>query len=627
MSSSAQQQSNTPDYLSALRLDRAPFLDQIDDHFFYPDPALVQHLDLLQHLTRFGDMLLGISGPLGSGKTTLLQQFLLRGNTTWRSCLIDGGKIQQPGDLLVRLAECFGQDMTAAPERIKADVIRYFQALQHNSQQAVIVIEDAHLLPDPALKSLLDLTGDARGILKQVRVLLFSEPGLKQKLTDLGLSSPQQPLLHSLDVPRFNEQQTAAYLMYRLAAAGFSGDSPFSLTEIRAMHKASEGLPGKLNTLAHETLIERANRLAARKNIKLDPTPVAADSHAQPRSRPRVVLILAGILLTLGAAGGYLIQSGILQDWFDNQDRLPTEQPFALNSELEPITVHSVDPVQPEVPEAPTTQADIEQSPENLADAGNDKILESAIDKSQQPDNIINKIEFPVSVAGNTDESPTESITGPAPEAPSETTQAEPAGVEPATEIAVTTPVDSNPSSKPVPETPPPIAAVADKPPVDNHANPDKQTMVIPENTDIPHTEPAPTPIEGTEQPTVATTARETAVVVTPTSAAVLPNNPDLLGTTWLLERPAAHFTLQLLGVRSESSLLKFISQSQIPDPVAYFHTEYKGGDWYVLVQGDYPTMTAARAAIAKLPASIRKSKPWPRTFSTVHADIGKVSP
>lgn len=620
MSSPAQQQSNTPDYLRPLGLDRAPFLDQIDDHFFYADPALVQHLDLLQHLTRFGDMLLSISGPLGSGKTTLLQQFLQRGNTTWRSCLIDGGKVQQPGDLLARLAECFGQDMTAAPERIKADVIRFCQGLQHNSQQAVIVIENAHLLPDLALKSLLDLGGNARETLKLVRVLLFSEPDLKQKFIDLGLSSPQQPLLHSLDVPRFDEQQTAAYLMYRLAAAGFSGDSPFSLTEIRAMHKAAEGLPGKLNILAHETLIERANRLAARNKMKLDPKPVAAGSASQPRARTRSVLILSGILLTLGAAGSYLIQSGNLQDWLD---RLAAEEQLALNSEPVLTPAQSVDHVRPEAPEAltPTTQADIKQATEDWAEAGNAKILESSTNISQHTDNIINKIETPAPVASIITESPPEPVARPAPEAPPKSATAAPA-----TEIAAIISADDNPSAESMAETPPtPIEEAVNTLPVDTRANPE-QAMVVPDNAEIPATEPTPAPTEG-EQPTASTAAREAAVVVAPTSTAAILNNPDLMGTTWLLERPAAHFTLQLLGVRNESSLQKYIAQRQIPGPVAYFHTEYMGGDWYVLVQGDYPTMNAAREAISALPAAVRKSKPWPRTFATVHTDIQKISP
>ncbi|MBU1190572.1 MAG: SPOR domain-containing protein [Gammaproteobacteria bacterium] len=612
MSSPTQQPATVPDYLSILGLDRAPFLDQIDDHFFYADPALIQHLDLLQHLTRFGDMLLGINGPLGSGKTSLLRQFLLRGNTTWRSCLIDGGKISRPDELLARLAECFGQDMNAAPERIKADVIRYCQALQHNSQQALVVIEDAHLLSEPALKTLLELGGDVRETLKLVRVLLFSEADIKQKLVDMGLHSPQQPLLHSLDVPRFDERQTAAYLMYRLAAAGFSGDSPFSLTEIRAMHKAADGLPGKLNSLAHETLIEHANRLVARKKLKPAPKPVSAEAASKPRTRSRAMLILAGVILSLGAAGGYLMQSGQLHDWLDKLDRPANDQQLAVTPIPEPASTETLELT--EAPETPADPADTEQPPDSRVVAEETGIVE-ATPKNKQEIDIKEDIALETESIGPVS---TEASAEPATPAPAITPESTPVTPEdkPATQ-----------NLESVPETlPAPSETTADEDAIDTSIVPEKTALTAePAEQATPSPASEPKPAESTKENVPS--ADDTAVATAPAKATGRPENLDLMDTAWLLERPASHFTLQLLGVRNESSLQQFLAKSKLPGPVAYFHTEYKGGDWYVLVQGDYPTMAAAQAAINTLPSAVRKSKPWPRTFATVQADIQKAAP
>lgn len=589
MSSPTQQQSTPPDYLSMLGLDRAPFLDQIDDHFFYADPVLIQRLDLLQHLTRFGDMLLGISGPSGSGKTTLLRQFLQRGNSTWRSCLIDGGKVQQPTELLTRLAEGFGQNMTATPERIKADVIRYWQGLQHSSQQAVIVIEDAHLLPDPALKTLLELDGDAHETLKLARVLMFSEPGLEQRLIAAGLHSPQQPLLHSLDIPRFNEQQTAAYLMYRLAVAGFSGDSPFSLTEIRALHKAAAGLPGKLNTLAHETLIERANRSGTRKQAKPTPNPVDAAAPPRPRARSRTLALLS-ILLILGVVG-YFLRSGALQPWLD---KLDPEQTTA----LEIPAPMPIEPLESRTSAAPTPHPDLAQLTETNADAEPTGNLESAIEIFQLTDQKDDNTDSTVPGSLVTRESAVQSDSPSTPEATLENTQiaspSEPAGAT-----------------------------------VDLRVNEDPDQKVVEAHPESPPAQPgaATEPSEITEKTTRIPPAQEAVASAAASQAPPQPETLGLLDSTWLLGRPPARFTLQLLGVHSEASLKAFVAAHQIPQPVAFFHTEYKGGDWYVLVQGDYPSMTAALGAISTLPAALRKSKPWPRTFASLQADIQKIAP
>ncbi len=106
--------SNTADdYLATLGLQQHPYLDSTNARFFYADPGLIQRLDLLQHLTQFGDMLLGVTGAVGSGKSTLAQQFLLRSNSTsWRSCHLNGAQLQQPAELLAKLAEGFGLHTT-----------------------------------------------------------------------------------------------------------------------------------------------------------------------------------------------------------------------------------------------------------------------------------------------------------------------------------------------------------------------------------------------------------------------------------------------------------------------------------------------------------------------------------
>ncbi|MBI5462542.1 MAG: SPOR domain-containing protein [Gammaproteobacteria bacterium] len=91
--------------------------------------------------------------------------------------------------------------------------------------------------------------------------------------------------------------------------------------------------------------------------------------------------------------------------------------------------------------------------------------------------------------------------------------------------------------------------------------------------------------------------------------------------------RPGAHFTLQLLGGRSEKSLRDYLRQNHIPEPVATFRTVFKGDDWYVLVHGDFPDSATARAAVATLPPTVRKGKPWARSFVSIHTDMQKTRP
>lgn len=579
-----------PAYLATLGLQRAPFLDQIDDRFFYADPALVQRLDLLQHLTQFGDMLLGVLGPAGSGKSTLLQQFMTRGGTTWRCCRINAAQIDQPGELLAKLSACFTPDASPDPERTKAALLRQFQSLRLASQLPVILIDDAHILPDPAFNSLLELGGNARATLKLVRVVLFAEPTLEQKLVQAGLHSPQQPLLHSLEIPTFDVQQSAAYLMYRLAVAGYSGDSPFSLTEIRALHKAAEGQPGKLNVLAHETLMERAGRIAARRKTAVGAAGETSDPG--PSQRRKGLAILGGVLV-LAAAGGYLLQSGLLQA------PAPTEVDFALAPVPGPDTPPEMadsagDAVPPQEATAEQASSDPAPDPPPPAPASDATVAAPALELT-----VPAGVSQPEQASGPSAAEPEPSPTAAAPLA--NTVVPAPAIAPAAPAEAATAPAASvTPAPSRTPTEPPPAAA----------------EVAVPEPAS---SRPAAAAAGPAPESAAAAAAPPASDAATPPAAAA-----TVLREDWLRERPAAHYTLQLLGVRSEASLRSYLAQYKPPGPVAYFRTEYKGGEWFVLVQGDYASMAAARGAVSALPAAIRKAKPWPRSFASVHADLEK---
>ena len=63
-------------YLDTFSLSSLPFENTIDPRFFYGGTALMQRLDLLTHLTQFGESVVVVTGPKGSGKTTMLSRFI-----------------------------------------------------------------------------------------------------------------------------------------------------------------------------------------------------------------------------------------------------------------------------------------------------------------------------------------------------------------------------------------------------------------------------------------------------------------------------------------------------------------------------------------------------------------------
>ena len=91
-----------------------------------------------------------------------------------------------------------------------------------------------------------------------------------------------------------------------------------------------------------------------------------------------------------------------------------------------------------------------------------------------------------------------------------------------------------------------------------------------------------------------------------------------------LLKSGANHYTIQLLGARSEDSIKQFIQRHAIETQTHYYRTQLRGKDWYVMVYGEFPTKESAKTAIEKMPSSLQNERlqPWIRELSHIQQEI-----
>jgi DamX protein len=94
----------------------------------------------------------------------------------------------------------------------------------------------------------------------------------------------------------------------------------------------------------------------------------------------------------------------------------------------------------------------------------------------------------------------------------------------------------------------------------------------------------------------------------------------------WLLSQRSSDFTIQIMGVRNENSIIEFIDRklALAPTDIAYYKTSYKGKDWYPLLLGVYPTKKEANSAMKLLPPDLQKASPWIRKMSSIQRAIRK---
>jgi len=171
----------------------------------------------------------------------------------------------------------------------------------------------------------------------------------------------------------------------------------------------------------------------------------------------------------------------------------------------------------------------------------------------------------------------------------------------PATTDAATPPTDTPPRTPevaaPAPQPAPPPAALAQSATTPPSASPSPPET--PPAASAP--QPAPAPAQA---PAVA-------------AAPVWNNN-------WLKNKRADHYTVQLIGAYDPSALQDFVREHGLEGKAAVIRTVRDGKPWYVVVTGHYATLNEAKAAIDKLPKSLRANGAFVRRIGTLRTPPGR---
>ncbi|WP_262864747.1 SPOR domain-containing protein [Morganella morganii] len=84
---------------------------------------------------------------------------------------------------------------------------------------------------------------------------------------------------------------------------------------------------------------------------------------------------------------------------------------------------------------------------------------------------------------------------------------------------------------------------------------------------------------------------------------------------------PGRHYTLQLSGGTTPDELYRTARKHKLTNYLVY-ETERNGQRWFVLVAGEYATLTTANQALKALPAELRRKGPWVRALRQVQKEL-----
>jgi len=218
----------------------------VDNTFFYAFPSFIQRLNVLRRLIQGRDFFIMVIGEKGSGKTTLLNQFLISAKSDWRTCRIRA------------------YSTSSADNSPSLDNLNEHPAfILPDDELPIVMFDDAHELTGIELQYLLKDALAPGGSRKLKRLILFCEPSINATMASLSAPFTRETVVNKVHMPLLTETETSDYVLHRLKVAGHTGKNPFKSSDIRAIYKATGGLPGHINESAHDLLL---NRLSVKKN-------------------------------------------------------------------------------------------------------------------------------------------------------------------------------------------------------------------------------------------------------------------------------------------------------------------------------------------------------------------------
>lgn len=264
-------------YLEHFGLREHPFSLTPDTSFFFACNNYQEGLNTLLVAARSGEGFIKIVGEVGNGKTLLCRKFLATLNsdreTTTDIGTQDGGTsgrhaakfitayipnpYLEPRSLLLALADEFRMEMDSSSDQhqLLKELTRTLLNFARAGKRVVVCLDEAQAMPLESLEVLRLLTNLETEKRKLMQVVLFGQPELDERLKQNSVRQLRQRISFQYQLQGLHRGEMDRYLRYRLAVAGFKGETLFNSSAASLLYRVARGTPRLANIIAHKALM------------------------------------------------------------------------------------------------------------------------------------------------------------------------------------------------------------------------------------------------------------------------------------------------------------------------------------------------------------------------------------
>ena len=241
-------------YLEHFGLTEPPFRITPHTDFFFDGAERGATLEALSYAVLHDEGIVKLSGEVGSGKTMLCRMLMERLPPEAATIYLATPSLARDeilhaiaDELELRLSE----RRTVALRELQEHLIQLYGA----GRRVVILIDEAHVMPDDTLEQVRLLSNLESNRHKLLQIVLFGQPELDATLAKASLRQLRDRITHSFRMRPLSAAEVANYLSFRMRAAGYRGPELFAARSAALVARASGGLTRRINILADKALL------------------------------------------------------------------------------------------------------------------------------------------------------------------------------------------------------------------------------------------------------------------------------------------------------------------------------------------------------------------------------------
>lgn len=219
-----------------------------------------------QHREALSTLIYGLSsakgitaliGEAGTGKTTLLHSALRSEQCKNVNCVYLMNPTLTREEFVEMLSVRF--ELSAHAGRSKAALLNELEVVlrerRSRGEITALLIDEAQSLSAELLEEIRLLANSETATEKLLPLVLAGQPELKDRLNETELRQLKQRVTLRCEIAPFSQQETAAYIAWRIRTAGGDAAKLFTREAVVLIHERSGGIPRTVSVMCDNALL------------------------------------------------------------------------------------------------------------------------------------------------------------------------------------------------------------------------------------------------------------------------------------------------------------------------------------------------------------------------------------